>query len=108
MNKSFNEDKQIIKNKEDDNIHNNSHHEQEDHHNENKNKLISGIDIVEYKIYNARAKDLFSKKNLQDRTIHMVLKVKVRPIILKSLLENIFVFTIQEDVALNSMIVDER
>ncbi len=75
---------------------------------ENENKLISGINIVEYKIYNARSKDSFSKKNLQDRTIHMVLEVKIKPIILKSLLENIFVFTIHEDVALNSMIVDER
>ena len=74
----------------------------------NKNKLISGIEIVEYKIYNARSKDSFSKKNLQDRTIHVVLRVKIKPIILKKLFENIFVFTIHEDVALNSMIVDER
>ena len=74
----------------------------------NKNKLISGIEIIEYKIYNARSKDSFSKKNLQDRTIHVVLRVKIKPIILKKLFENIFVFTIHEDVALNSMIVDER
>ena len=74
----------------------------------NKNKLISGIEIIEYKIYNARSKDSFSKKNLQDRTIHVVLRVKIKPIILKKLFDNIFVFTIHEDVALNSMIVDER
>lgn len=74
----------------------------------NKNKLISGIEIIEYKIYNVRSKDSFSKKNLQDRTIHVVLRVKIKPIILKKLFENIFVFTIHEDVALNSMIVDER
>lgn len=74
----------------------------------NKNKLISGIEIIEYKIYNARSKDSFSKKNLQDRTIHVVLRVKIKPIILKKLFENIFVFTIHEDVVLNSMIVDER
>ena len=75
---------------------------------ENDGKLIKGIKIIEYKIYDARAKDSFSKKNLQDRTIHMVLEVKIKPIILKSIFEKIFVFTIHEDVALNSMVVDER
>ena len=75
---------------------------------ENKSKLINKVKIIEYKIYNAKSKDSFSKKNLQDRTIHMVLEVKIKPIILKSLFENIFVFTIHEDVALNPMLVDER
>lgn len=75
---------------------------------ENKSKLISGVKIIEYKIYNAKSKDSFSKKNLQDRTIHMVLEIRIKPIIFKSLFENIFVFTIHEDVALNSMLVEER
>lgn len=69
----------------------------------NENKLISKIEIIEYKIFEAKSKDTFTNKNLQVRTIHTVLKVKIRPIILKSILEEIFVFTVHEDVALNML-----
>lgn len=69
----------------------------------NENKLISKIEIVEYKVLEAKSKDTYTGKNLQTRTIHTVLKVKIKPIILRSILEEIFIFTIHEDVALNML-----
>ncbi len=70
---------------------------------ENENKLISKIEIVEYAIYGSGQKDSYTNKRSDDRVLHTVLIVKISPIILKSYLEDIFVFTIHEDVALNSM-----
>ena len=69
----------------------------------NENKLINKIKIIEYKIYEARAKDSYTGQNLQTRTIHSVLEVKIKPVILKNILENMFIFTIHEDVALNML-----
>ncbi len=69
----------------------------------NKEKLITEIKILEYEILEERSKDPYTKENLHDRTIHTVLKLKIKPIILSSLLEDIFVFTVHEDVALNMM-----
>lgn len=71
---------------------------------ENDKKLITAITIEEYNIYDKNQKDSFTKEKCNGRTIHTVLKVKIKPIILSELLEEIFVFTIHEDVALNSMI----
>lgn len=69
----------------------------------NEDKLITHISIEEYEVYNKNKKDNFTKKRCDERTIHTVLKVKVRPIILKEFLEEIFCFTIHEDVNLNMM-----
>ena len=68
---------------------------------ENKNGLISKISIEEYKIYKKGQSDKFTKEKNDDTVIHTVLKVKVKPIILRTILEEIFVFTIHEDVNLN-------
>ena len=70
---------------------------------ENKNKLISKVEIVEYEIYEAGKKDSYTNKRANDRVLHTILKVKICPIILANYLEDIFVFTIHEDVTLNSM-----
>ena len=70
---------------------------------ENENKLISKIDVVEYEIYSSGKKDSYTNKRVNDRVLHTILKVKISPIILKDYLEDIFIFTIHEDVALNSM-----
>lgn len=67
----------------------------------NDKKLITHIDVEEYEIYKKNKKDAFTRKRTNNRVIHTVLKVKVRPIILKEFLENIFVFTVHEDVNLN-------
>ena len=67
----------------------------------NDDKLITKIDIVEYEIYEDKKKDSYTGKKADGRVIHTVLKVKVKPIILKSVLEDIFVFDVHEDVSLN-------
>lgn len=68
---------------------------------ENKNGLISKIDIEEYKIYNKGQIDKFTNVRCDDIVIHTVLKVKVKPIVLRKLFEKVFVFDIHEDVNLN-------
>lgn len=72
-----------------------------DDHLMNEKKLIKGIIIEEYEIYEAKQKDGYTGEVLNNRVIHTVLKVKIKPIILKSFLEKIFVFDVHEDVNLN-------
>lgn len=67
----------------------------------NNSKLITKVEIKEYEIYSKNKIDKFTNKRCDDRTIHTVLKVKIKPIILKDILEKIFVFTVHEDVNLN-------
>lgn len=73
---------------------------------ENQRKLINRIEIIEYKIYEDNKKDSYTGKKCDGRTLHTVIKVKIKPIILKEFLEEIFIFEIHEDVALNSMIME--
>ena len=68
---------------------------------ENDNKLIKKIIIEEYEIYKKGIRDKYTGEKCDDVTIHTVIKVKIKPIILSKLLENIFVFKIHEDVNLN-------
>lgn len=75
---------------------------------ENKNKLISNVEIVEYEVYEENKRDSYSKKRCDGRTVHTVVQIKIKPIILANFLEDIFTFTIHEDVALNSMIMDKK
>ena len=70
---------------------------------ENRDKLINKIEIIEYEIYSSNQKDSYTERRTDARVIHTVLKVNISPIILKNFFEDIFVFTIHEDVALNSM-----
>lgn len=67
----------------------------------NGDKLISNIEIKEYEIYEKNKKDNYTKEKCDDRTIHTVLKVKIKPIIMRKILEDVFVFTVHEDVNLN-------
>ena len=67
----------------------------------NNEKLISKITIKEYKIYNKGNKDSYTKERCTDRVLHIVLEVKIRPIILREFLERLFIFQIHEDVDLN-------
>lgn len=73
---------------------------------ENEEKLITKVEVIEYTIYEENQKDSYTKNRTDSRVLHTVLKVRIRPIILRDLLESIFVFTIHEDVTLNSMKVD--
>lgn len=69
----------------------------------NESKLIYGIEVKEYEIYEKNKKDSYTNTRTDGRVIHTVLKVRIRPIILKDILENIFVFDVHEDVALNML-----
>lgn len=75
---------------------------------ENKNKLISKIEIKEYEVIEDKKKDSYTGKRCDGRTLHSVIEIKVKPIILANFLEEIFTYTIHEDVALNSMIMDRK
>ena len=68
---------------------------------ENNSKLIKKIVIDEYEIYGKGKKDSFTGEKCDDITIHTVITVKIKPIIMSKLLENIFTFEIHEDVNLN-------
>lgn len=70
---------------------------------ENKDGIIQKINIVEYEIYPPRKKDRYSKIKQNDRVIHSVIKVKIKPIILEKYLKDIFIFEIHEDVTLNTL-----
>ena len=58
---------------------------------------------IEYKtiLELIRQEDNFNNQKCDDNTIHTVITVKIKPIILKKELENIFTFKIHEDVNLN-------
>ena len=72
----------------------------------NPEKLITSIKIKEYTIYEKGKKDNYTNKKCDDRVIHTVLEVKIKPIILASFFEDIFTFTIHEDVNINLMKVE--
>ena len=75
---------------------------------ENKNGLIEKIKIEEYKIYKKGEKDNFTKEKCDDVTIHTVVTIKIKPIILSQMLEDIFTFKIHEDVNLNMVKTHEN
>lgn len=74
---------------------------------ENKDKMIESIKILEYEIYEIGEKDSYTGVNVDDRVIHTVLEIKVKPIIMKKVFEKIFVFKLHEDVNLNLLKVEE-
>lgn len=69
----------------------------------NDDKLISGVKILEYEIYDKGSRDKYTRTICDDRTIHTVLEVKIRPIIMKEFFEKILTFQIHEDVNLNTV-----
>lgn len=73
----------------------------------NEDKLITEINIQEYEIYEKGNRDSFTRNICTSRVIHTVIEVKIRPIIMKQLFENIFVFDIHEDVNLNLANMEE-
>ena len=70
----------------------------------NDNGLIKEVQLVEYSIGDIGKKDNYTNLNFDDTTIHSVIKVKVKPIIMQNVLENAFCFELHEDVALNKFI----
>ena len=68
---------------------------------ENKKGLIEKITLEEYKILKKGNNDNFTKEKCDDTTIHTVIRIQIKPLILKSVLKDIFTFKIHEDVNLN-------
>ena len=46
-------------------------------------------------------KDGYTNERCEDTTLHTVVKVKIKPVIMQNVFENIFTYTIHEDVNLN-------
>ncbi len=67
----------------------------------NEDGLVQNVEIMEYKIYEAGRKDSYTHERTKDATIHSVIEVKIKPIILSEWLQDIFTFQIHEDVILN-------
>lgn len=68
---------------------------------ENKEKLITKLEIIEYTIYPKGKKDNFTKEKCDDATLHTIVKIKMKPIIMTKMFEDIFTYTVHEDVNLN-------
>lgn len=68
---------------------------------ENKEKLITKLEIIEYTIYPKGKKDNFTKEKCDDATLHTIVKIKKKPIIMAKMFEDIFTYTVHEDVNLN-------
>lgn len=69
----------------------------------NNDGLIQNVEIIEYEILRSGKKDSVTNKKSQGTTIHSVIKVKVKPLILKDALKDKFTFDVHEDVALNKI-----
>ena len=70
---------------------------------ENKNGLIERIEIKEYEMLNKRDKDSYTKERVDSVTLHTVLEIEIKPIIMKEFLDEVFIFDIHEDVVLNGV-----
>lgn len=65
--------------------------------------LIEKIRIKEYKILKENQKDAFTKKKVGDVTLHTVIELEVKPIIMPEFLDEVFIFDVHEDVVLNGV-----
>lgn len=70
---------------------------------ENDDGLIEKIEIKEYEILNKKDKDSYTKEIVGDVTLHTVLQIEIKPIIMKKIFDKIFVFDVHEDVVLNGV-----
>ncbi len=70
---------------------------------ESDNGLIKKVEIEEYNIYKKNQTDTITKSKVKDTTIHSVIKVKIKPLILEEALSDLFTFHIHEDVILNEL-----
>lgn len=68
---------------------------------ENSDGIVQRVKIIQYDIYNSGTKDRYTNNKVNNTTIHSVIEVKIKPIILENLLAELFTFEIHEDVALN-------
>lgn len=62
------------------------------------NRLIEQIDILQYEYFTTTTVDNVTGKTISEPTIHAEIGVKVRPIVFKNALADIFYFRIHQDV----------
>lgn len=70
---------------------------------ENDDGLVERIKIKEYKILNKKTKDSYTKERVEDVTLHTILEIEIKPIIMKQFLDKVFIFDVHEDVILNGV-----
>lgn len=70
---------------------------------ESNTGLIEKIRIKEYKILKENQRDTFTKKKVEDVTLHTVIELEVKPIIMPGILDEVFIFDVHEDVVLNGV-----
>jgi hypothetical protein len=70
----------------------------------NKDGIIQQVSIIDCNICKKRTNDPYTKERLKNMTIHSLIKVKVKPIILEEQLSDLFTFYVHEDVILNELI----
>ncbi len=71
---------------------------------ENKDGLVQKVEIEDYAIYKKGQTDSITNSKANNNTIHTVIKVKIKPLILEDILSDVFIFYIHEDVPLNELI----
>lgn len=69
----------------------------------NDGSIIEKIEILNYEIYKKKDEDSYSNVVCKNDVIHTVLRVKIKPIILKNFFDDFFVFEVHEDVVLNGV-----
>lgn len=69
----------------------------------NEQKMISKIKILEYDIIPNGKIDNFTKERVDNTVIHTVVQIKVKPIIMAKIFEDVLTFNIHEDVNLNML-----
>ena len=70
---------------------------------ENKDGLVRKIEIIEYGILDNRRTDSITKQRSRGKTVHSVIKVQIRPLIMAEQMQDTFTFLVHEDVALNEV-----
>ena len=70
---------------------------------ENSDGLIQKVEIEDYAIYKKNQKDSLTGSKIKSPTIHSVIKVKIKPLMLNDTLSSLFTFIIHEDVILDEL-----
>ena len=72
-------------------------------HLENEDGLVQKIEIVEYGILDNGRKDSVTNQRSRGKTVHSVIRVQIKPLIMEEQMQEIFTFLVHEDVALNEV-----
>ncbi len=70
----------------------------------NPTGIIQKVTIKEYEVYTKNKKDSYTGSKVQEKTIHAVIEVKIKPLILEKQLEKIFTFDVHQDVKIEPVL----